>query len=180
MTRSPKITLILGGAKSGKSSRAVSLARPARDRVYFLATAERSDRELAARIAAHRARRPRSWITIEESRRVPERLSSIPAGSTVLLDCVTMWTARLLSDGMKPAEILAQAERLPEIARRKRLRLIAVSNEVGSGVVPGTRLGRAYQDLLGQVNARLAAAADRVELMVAGLPVALKPARRRG
>lgn len=171
------ITLLLGGVRSGKSTRALALGgkRP-RCRVFFLATASPSDREMARRIAAHRRERPRSWITIEESRGIPEALARIPLGSVVILDCLTLWIARLLSDRMDSARILARAGELCRIVRARRLSLIAVSNEVGSGVVPPTTLGRSYRDLLGAVNAAIASKADRVELMVAGLPVRIKPA----
>lgn len=106
---------------------------------------------------------------------MPEALGVLPRGTTVLLDCATLWIARLLTDGLPPARILERVGDLIQAARRRSLRLIVVSNEVGSGVVPPTRLGRAYQDLLGAANVRLAAAAGRVEWLVAGLPVRVKP-----
>lgn len=169
------IHLILGGARSGKSRRALELARKTGSRrVVFLATAERIDAEMRARVAAHRRERPSGWTTIEESRRVPERLLALPAGSTVILDCLTLWIARLMSDRGRPAFIPARIDGLVAAVRRRRLRVIVVSNEVGSGVVPPTRLGRVFQDALGAANTRLASAATRVELMVAGLPLRLK------
>jgi len=169
------IHLILGGARSGKSRRALELAnRSGKRHVVFLATAERMDGEMRTRIAAHRRERPAGWTTIEESRRVPERLMGLPTGSTVILDCVTLWIARLTSDRARTPTIPALIDALCAAVRRRRLRLIAVSNEVGSGVVPPTRLGRVFQDALGAANTRLAASATRVELMVAGLPVRLK------
>lgn len=169
------IHLILGGARSGKSRRALELARRSRRRpVAFLATAERIDAEMRARIAAHRRERPAGWKTIEESRLVPGRLVALPAGTIVVLDCVTLWIGRLVSDRGNLAAVLAAVDALAAAVRRRRLTLIAVSNEVGSGVVPPTRLGRVFQDALGAANTRLAAAATRVELMVAGLPVRLK------
>ena len=168
------ITLILGGARSGKSSRALQLARRSRKPVYFLATAEPADRELRRRIALHRRQRPASWRTIEESRRIPQRLAAVPRGATVIVDCLTLWIGRLTSDRVTANAILHRTEQLCRTVRARRLRLIAVSNEVGSGVVPPTQLGRSFQDVLGQVNQRVAAAAQRVELMVAGLPLRLK------
>ena len=167
------LTLLLGGARSGKSRRALALAGT-RGRVVFLATAQRRDGEMRRRIAAHRRERPARWTTLEESRRVPERLARVPAGATVILDCVTLWVARLVTDGVRDPAVLAAVDRLVAAVRARRLRLIAVSNEVGSGVVPPTRLGRRFQDTLGAVNARLARAANRVELLVAGLPVRVK------
>lgn len=169
------IHLILGGARSGKSRRALELARRSGQRkVFFLATAERMDGEMRRRIAAHRKERPAGWTTIEESRKVPDRLAVLPAGSMVVLDCVTLWVARLVSDRARAASIPDAIDALCATVRRRRLRLVAVSNEVGSGVVPPSRLGRKFQDALGAANTRLATAASRVELMVAGLPLKLK------
>ena len=167
------ITLLLGGARSGKSRRAVALAGTRRG-VIFIATAQRSDAELRARITAHRRERPAGWRTIEEPRRVPDRLAGIPRGSTVILDCVTLWIARLVTDRAPEAAILAAVDRLIATVRTRSLRMVAVSNEVGSGVVPPTRLGRRFQDLLGAVNTRIAGASGRVELLVAGIPVRVK------
>lgn len=167
--------LILGGARSGKSRRALNLVRRSgQRRVVFLATAERMDAEMRHRIAAHRRERPVGWTTIEESRRVPERLMALPVGSTVILDCVTLWIARLVSDRSRHVVISAAVDALCTAVHKRRLRLVAVSNEVGSGVVPPSRLGREFQDALGAANVQLAAAATRVELMVAGLPLKLK------
>ncbi len=169
------IHLLLGGARSGKSRRALELARRSgARRVVFLATAERMDAEMRRRIAAHRRERPAAWTTIETSRRVPESLERLPLRTTVVLDCLTLWVARLVSDRAPDAMILGTVDRFLRAVRARRLRLYAVSNEVGSGVVPPSRLGRRFQDALGAVNARVAAAADRVELMVAGLPLTVK------
>lgn len=98
----------------------------------------------------------------------------MPAGSTVILDCATLWVARLLMDLRDPKRILADARELARTARRRRLNLIVVSNEVGSGVIPPSRLGRKYQDALGEVNALLAGEADRVVLMTAGIARRIK------
>lgn len=167
------IILLLGGARSGKSRRAVALA-PRRGRVVFVATAQRSDGEMRARIAAHRRERPRTWTTLEAARDVAGRLAELPRGTTVILDCVTLMVGRLVADRAIDTAILDAVERLIAVVRRRRLRLIAVTNEVGSGVVPPTRMGRRFQDVLGAVNARLAQAATRVELLVAGIPVRVK------
>ncbi len=169
------ITLILGGVRSGKSRHAARLAlrRPAGS-VYFVATAQSRDAEMRRRIAAHRKSRPSSWKTVEECREIPARLARIPSGSTVILDCVTLWVARLLVDRRDPRDISQSAGELAGIARRRRLNLIAVSNEVGSGVIPASRLGRKYQDVLGETNALLASKAGRVILMTAGIPRRVK------
>ena len=167
------IHLILGGARSGKSRRALALVK-GKPRVYFFATAEPMDAEMRTRIAAHRRERPAGWTTVEESRRVAERLMRLPARSIVILDCLTLWVARLISDRAGLDRILAAVDAIGRAVRTRRLTLVVVSNEVGSGVVPPTRLGRVFQDALGAANARLANRADRVELMVAGLPLTVK------
>ena len=168
------ITLILGGARSGKSSRALKLARGRRT-IYFVATARRVDAEMRRRIAAHRRQRPANWRTIEESIRVPERLARIPRGSTVIIDCVTLWIGALLSGGReKTGAIGRRVDDLLAAIRARKLNVIVVSNEVGSGVVPPTRLGRAFENALGATNTRLATEAKRVELMVAGIPLKIK------
>ena len=129
---------------------------------------------MRTRIAAHRRERPAGWTTVEESRRVAERLMRLPARSIVILDCLTLWVARLISDRAGLDRILAAVDAIGRAVRTRRLTLVVVSNEVGSGVVPPTRLGRVFQDALGAANARLANRADRVELMVAGLPLTVK------
>lgn len=168
------LTLILGGVRSGKSRHAAELARRRPGRaVYFLATARPRDPEMRRRILAHRKSRPQLWKTVEECRKVPERLGRIPAGSTVILDCATLWVARLLMDRWGAERILESARKLA-LAARRRLNLIVVSNEVGSGVIPPSPLGRKYQDVLGEVNALLAGEAERVVLMTAGIARRIK------
>lgn len=171
------IVLLLGGVRSGKSRRAVTLARRARSRPVFLATAEPRDAEMRRRALVHRRERPSSWRTVEESRRVPERLAALKPGTTVVLDCLTLWVGRMTADRLGPEAVRRRVDALCRVADDRRLRLIVVSNEVGSGVVPPTAGGRGFRDLLGEANARLARSASRVELLVAGLPVRLKPAR---
>jgi adenosylcobinamide kinase/adenosylcobinamide-phosphate guanylyltransferase len=115
-----------------------------------------------------------AWRTVEECRKIPEQLSRIPAASTVILDCATLWIARLLTDRRDSGRILDSAAELVRIARRRRLNLIVVSNEVGCGVIPPSRLGRKYQDALGSVNTLLAGKANRVLLMTAGIARRIK------
>jgi adenosylcobinamide kinase / adenosylcobinamide-phosphate guanylyltransferase len=169
--------LVLGGARSGKSRFALA-ALADRRRVAFVATAQAGDDDMAARIARHRAERPSHWITFEEPFALPARLVSLGReADAVLVDCVTVWIANLLLRGDGDAEIVAAGEALAALAARPSLDLTLVSNEVGAGVVPSTADGVRFRDLLGRVNQRLAAACDRVTLMVAGLPLALKTPR---
>ncbi len=163
------LTLILGGARSGKSSRAVELARGAA-RVLFVATAEALDDEMAVRIAAHRRERPAHWQTLEEPRYLA---ASIARASTaydlVVIDCLTLWVSNVL-DG----ELERSTRTLIETYRRGTPSWIVVSNEVGLGIVPDNALARTYRDALGAVNRLVAAAADRVTFMAAGLSINLK------
>jgi adenosylcobinamide kinase/adenosylcobinamide-phosphate guanylyltransferase len=166
--------LVLGGARSGKSRFAISDV-PAHARVAFIATAEAGDGDMAARIARHRAERPRGWRTIEEPVALPARLAELGAETDlVIVDCVTVWIGNLLLRGESDAAILAAGDALAAHARAPRHGLTLISNEVGDGVVPATADGVRFRDLLGLVNQRLAAACERVTLMVAGLAVPIK------
>lgn len=166
--------LVLGGARSGKSRFALA-GVPPRARVAFVATAQAGDGDMAARIARHRAERPRGWITVEEPLEVVPRVAAL-AGEVdcVIVDCVTVWIANRLLRGDDDGAILAAGDELAALAARDVFALTLVSNEVGAGVVPPTPEGVRFRDLLGIVNQRLAASAGRVTLMVAGLPLALK------
>ena len=169
--------LVLGGARSGKSRHALDQARQFRGPVAFVASARPLDGDMAARIARHRAERPPRWTTLEE----PYDLAAAcrraaRAHDLVLVDCATVWVSNLMERGDDDAVVLAAADDLAKLLRERLVSVIVVSNEVGQGVHPPTELGRRFRDLLGFVNQRLAAAADRVTLMVAGLPLVLKDA----
>ena len=167
--------LILGGARSGKSRHAVELARAAQARVTVIATAEARDADLAARIARHRAERPATWTTVEEPRDlVAACRRAAEHADLALVDCLTVWAANRMLAGESDGAILDAADGLARFAGERRVGLILISNEVGGGVHPPTADGLRYRDLLGLVNQRLAAAVDRVTLMVAGLPLSVK------
>jgi adenosylcobinamide kinase/adenosylcobinamide-phosphate guanylyltransferase len=182
--------LLLGGARSGKSAYGETLAAQlAGDApVLYIATATASDDEMRQRIARHRANRPPHWLTVEEPRNPASALHATSA-PVALLDCVTLLVANLLlanaDDHDNPDELdfaSGAAEESVDRAigdlldawRAQSSTLILISNEVGMGIVPPYPLGRVYRDCLGRVNARLAAEADTVLLMVAGLPIELK------
>ena len=184
-----RLFLLLGGARSGKSAYGEALAaRLAGEApITYIATATASDDEMRERIARHRASRPAHWLTIEEPLN-PAAALRASATPVVLLDCVTLLVANLLLGG-KPASDLSAENTMKSEAearidraitdlldawRSRRTTLILISNEVGMGLVPSYPLGRVYRDCLGRANARLAAAADTVLLMVAGLPIELK------
>ena len=167
--------LVLGGARSGKSRYAVEQAAQSGGRVTFLATAHALDGDMAARIARHRAERPAGWATVEEPQDlVAACRRAAAAHDLILVDCATVWVANLLERGDDDAAVLAAADDLAKLERERVVSLLIISNEVGEGVHPSTALGRRFRDLLGFVNQRLAAAADRVTLMVAGLPLTVK------
>ncbi|MYA60538.1 MAG: bifunctional adenosylcobinamide kinase/adenosylcobinamide-phosphate guanylyltransferase [Chloroflexi bacterium] len=175
---SRRLTLVLGGIRAGKSRYAQELAGES-GRVLFVATAEAGDEEMAARIAAHRAERPTDWATLEEPVDLVTALAPlVPDFDTVLIDCLTLWVSNLLLQDpdheATPAHILTQARRLIDLYERGDASWIVVSNEVGLGVIPATRLGRDYADALGRVNQQFAAAADDVFVVFSGLPVNLK------
>ncbi len=175
-----RLTLILGGMRSGKSSYAQQLASGG-ERVLFVATAEAGDREMEARIRAHRDSRPADWNTLEEPVELVEALGPVLRSyDTVLLDCLTLWVSNALLRE-RDAEsarrvIISRANKLQELILDSDCSWIVVSNEVGLGLVPATELGRVYADVLGRVNQAVAADADEVYFMAAGLPIRLKAA----
>jgi adenosylcobinamide kinase / adenosylcobinamide-phosphate guanylyltransferase len=172
MSSVPKLTLVLGGARSGKSRYAESLIATLPPPWLYVATAEAGDEEMTARIRAHRARREPDWRTIEAPRHLVAALQK--AGTTpVLVDCLTLWLANLM---LADIDIEAETTHLEKALAAAAAPVILVANEVGSGIVPDHLLGRKFRDLQGMLNQRIAARADHVVLMVAGLPLALKGA----
>ena len=173
------LILILGGARSGKSAFAEALARQRGGRTLYVATAEALDAGMERRIAAHRRQRPPEWDTLEEPLHLASAIPpALPGYDTCLLDCLTLWVSNMLLrlEGNPEAEreILAATEALLAVWRRSAAGWIVVSNEVGLGVSPATALGGAYRDALGRVNQAVAACADQVYLMTAGLALELK------
>ena len=181
------LTLILGGARSGKSTYAEALAPKLGQCVLYVATAEALDDEMRARVAAHQSLRPPDWKTLEAPVSVGAALrTSVDAGQVdvILLDCLTLLVSNaILSDGPDAPEpdieaawaaVEAELDALLGAYRQLGAHLVVVSNEVGLGVVPPYSLGRTYRDCLGRANQYLARIADRAILMVAGLPVDLK------
>ncbi len=164
------LTFILGGCRSGKSDHAENLAS-AYESVIYVATAEAVDEEMAQRIAGHRAKRPAGWETLEvEGVDLPERLADESADA-VLIDSLTLYVSRVMARLPEPARHLQD---LVQVAATCPSDVIVVSDEVGLGVVPASADGRAFRDLLGWVNQLFAAAADNVDMVVAGLPLRLK------
>lgn len=176
------MTLILGGARSGKSDYAQRLAAESGRSVLYVATATAGDEEMAERIARHRAARPSHWRTLEAPVNIGEALEAVIAGGEiVLMDCLTLLVSNLMmgegetvSADHLEAQVVSELEALLGVCAARRAALIVVSNEVGMGLVPPYPMGRVYRDVLGRANQWLAARADRVILMVAGIPLELK------
>jgi len=165
-----RLTLVLGGARSGKSRYAEGLITALPPPWTYVATAQPLDAEMTERIAAHRARRGPGWSTVE----APHELAGALAAdrtAPMLIDCLTLWLSnRMLAD----ADLDREIEHLEEALARRAGVTVLVSNEVGYGIVPENALARQFRDLQGRLNQRLAARADRVVLVVAGLPLFVK------
>ena len=178
-----RMILLLGGARAGKSTYAMRLAqdgeRTSVDEVCFIATAQGLDEDMTKRIARHRAERSPHWRTIEEPCQIDEALRQASEARIVIVDCLTLFVSNWLMRHEDEHECEQFVRRITrnflELTRTRQQTIICVSNEVGLGVVPDTDLGRVFRDLLGRVNQEFAAAADEVYLLIAGLPLQLKP-----
>jgi adenosylcobinamide kinase / adenosylcobinamide-phosphate guanylyltransferase len=173
----PPVTLVLGGARSGKSRHAERLVEAAADGGIYCATAEAGDAEMAARIAAHRARRGPFWRTVEE----PLALAAVIAaeargGRPLLVDCLTLWLSNVM---LARRAVEEEAGALCAALRHTGGPVVLVANEVGMGLVPETPLGRGFRDAAGRLNQDVAALADRVVFVAAGLPLVLKDVNHR-
>jgi adenosylcobinamide kinase/adenosylcobinamide-phosphate guanylyltransferase len=170
------LTLVLGGARSGKSAYAQRAAEVwASDhgaKPLFIATAEAGDAEMAERIERHRLDRGDAWRTLEAPLDLPGALASLGASDAAVVDCLTLWLANAMA---QPEGLAARAELLLGALRECPARLWLVSNEVGWGIVPDNALARAFRDAAGRLHQVIAEAADEVVLVVAGLPLTLKP-----
>ncbi len=169
------LTVLLGGARSGKSTAALRLASRADGRVCFIATSPRieGDHDLDARIAAHRDERPAEWRTIEAEVDIPAALRDA-GDALVVLDCLTVWVGNLLPLGHADERVLAASAEALRIASARTANTTVVTNEVGMGIIPADAMTRRYRDLLGRVNQQWVAASDQAHLLIAGraLPLA--------
>jgi adenosylcobinamide kinase/adenosylcobinamide-phosphate guanylyltransferase len=166
------IVLVLGGARSGKSAYAERLVSESGLGAVYVATATPGDREMAERIEEHRARRSDKWRTVEAPDRLEDTLErEAGEGRAMLVDCLTLWLTNIILAG---ADTEARSDSLAETARKIPGLRVFVSNEVGLGLVPETPLGRRFRDAQGRLNQTMAASADKVVFMAAGLPMMLK------
>jgi adenosylcobinamide kinase/adenosylcobinamide-phosphate guanylyltransferase len=165
-----RLTLVLGGARSGKSRHAEQLVTGLPPPWIYVATAQALDDEMASRIAEHRARRDQRWRTVEVPRDLAATIDGAE-GAPVLIDCLTLWLTNLM---LADADLESEMSRLEEALGRAGAPVVLVANEVGLGIVPDNALARRFRDAAGRLNQRLAARADRVVLMVAGLPLEVK------
>ncbi|MFN0219599.1 MAG: bifunctional adenosylcobinamide kinase/adenosylcobinamide-phosphate guanylyltransferase [Hyphomicrobium sp.] len=166
---SPRLTLVLGGARSGKSALAESLLAASPGPMTYIATAEARDDEMRVRIDAHRTRRGRDWTTVEAPVALVAALNA--AEGPALIDCLTLWLTNLM---LGSHAIAPETDKLIAALQARAAPCILVSNEVGLGIVPENALARAFRDEAGCLNQRVAAACDRVLFVAAGLPVVLK------
>ena len=167
----PRLILVLGGARSGKSRLAEHLVEAAAPAGTYCATAEAGDDEMRERIAVHRARRGTFWQTIEAPFDLTAPIGAATAERPLLIDCLTLWLSNLLLAG-RPLD--AEFATLRAALRDALGPIVLVANEVGLGLVPGTPLGRRFRDAAGRLNQEVAALADRVVFVAAGLPLVLK------
>ncbi len=169
-----KIILILGGARSGKSTYALSLAKKQKQ-VAFIATCQGLDKEMEQRIKLHKEARPKHWQTFEEPKELGILLDKI--GNTfdcIIIDCLTLLVSNLILNGYKEKDILNKFAAILAQLEKKKAKVIVVSNEVGLGIVPVSKLGRNFRDIAGKINQIVANKANQVLLMVAGVPLDIK------
>lgn len=165
------LTFLLGGARSGKSAHAERLVTSAPAPWTYIATAQAYDDEMTERIALHRARRGEGWRTVDAPLDLAGAIAAVPGGQPLLIDCLTLWLSNhMLADH----DVEAELEKLTEILAKPRGNWFVVANEVGLGIVPDNALARRFRDAAGRLNQKVAAKADRVLFMVAGLPLQVK------
>ena len=174
-----KCILVLGGARSGKSRFAQELAGKLGNKVLFIATGEPLDEEMQARIDEHKKARPKSWRTLEIPTNIGRQLEvEIGDAEVVIIDCLTLLASNRLGDELDylkaEKQVLAEINELITCIDKLNASVIIISNEVGMGLVPETKLGRVYRDLLGRANQLIAQHANEVYFMVAGLPMKIK------
>ncbi|MFC2091579.1 bifunctional adenosylcobinamide kinase/adenosylcobinamide-phosphate guanylyltransferase [Elusimicrobiota bacterium] len=174
------IILITGGIKSGKSDFVLKLAEKSTSGsdLFFLATALPEDEEMKSRIQRHQITRSKQWKTLEASGSILKCIKQVPQGSTVILDCMTLWIARIICkndlDKIDTEYIKQKVRHIMEVAQEKEVDLFIVTNEVGWGIIPENKMARIFEDNLGVINKHMAEHADEVYLMVSGISIRIK------
>src|SRR3989338_1730410 len=169
------LILVTGGVRSGQSSYAQTIAAISGAKVFYLATAQALDGEMKKRIKSHKKSRAKTWVTVEEHVHLARAINAIPSGKkTIILDCLTLFISNLIHNGRSDPQICADVKNIVKALREKSGLSIVVTNEVGSGIVPLNALSRRFRDLQGKVNQLTAKEADRVCLLVSGIPVQIK------
>lgn len=168
-----KLLLLLGGSRSGKSALAVQLASTSERAVIFIATAEPRDDDMRTRIERHRAERPK-WTTIEEPFDLAQALADCPPTALVIIDCLTLWTSNIMLRGDSESVISSHSTSALAAIAKRGAQTIAISNEIGLGIVPDNQMAREYRDVIGRTNQQWARAATKTLFMVAGRAVELK------
>ncbi len=170
-----KITFILGGARSGKSSYAIKLAKKNSQKVAFIATCQPLDEEMQRRIKLHKKIRPSGWQTFEEPRDISALLEEIGSKfEIIIIDCLTLWISGFILKGVNENAIAEQVNKLLGSLERIKASSVIVSNEVGLGIVPDNKLARNFRDIAGRANQLVAEKSDEVLLLVAGIPWRIK------
>jgi len=171
-----KTVFVLGGCRSGKSGHALDMAQMVSEKNnVFIATCVPHDDEMKSRVAKHQKERGRHWQTVEAPVQLPEAIDSFGGeAGIILVDCLTLWISNLLMENQIPEFVLDRVQRLTLSVKASACPVILVSNEVGAGIVPENQLARLYRDLVGSTNQAVAACADQVVWVVAGIPVTIK------
>lgn len=169
-----KIILVLGGARSGKSAYALTLAKKYK-KVAFIATCQGLDKEMRGRIRLHKEARPKNWKTFEKTKDLAPLLINIGNSfDCIIIDCLTLLVSNLILAGYKEEKILKKIKELLDSIKKNKTKVIMVSNEAGLGIVPAKKIGRDFRDIAGRVNQIVAAEADNVFFTVSGIPLKLK------
>jgi adenosyl cobinamide kinase/adenosyl cobinamide phosphate guanylyltransferase len=168
------LSVLIGGARSGKSDLSARLASASGRPVVVIVTAEARDEEMTERIRRHRAARPSPWQTVEAPRALREAVRELEDDAFAMLDCLTLWVSNLIEAGVSDDEIVEEAREVASTLAQRDASSVVVTNEVGLGIVPMHELARRYRDTLGRVNAAFVSEAERAYLMVAGRALSLE------
>lgn len=173
-----EIILVTGGSRSGKSRFALEAAEKISGNRIFMATCQAKDREMAERIAKHKAERDGSWLTLEVPVKISESMAeNYAAADVILIDCLTLWISNLFGENDDAGWLEQKVQEMVDTLKEAPCTVVLVTNEVGMGIVPENEMARKFRDISGLAGQRIAKAADRVIWMVAGIPVMIKGAR---